>query len=108
MFFDLGSALFHGWGIRFAPGGVVPRNSLEPVMTGLKGHGWLSTLTLRGVESNQDLITRIDPVSKQRSRAISRIFRDCRRAIGSQAQIHRRPSHRAGAETRLINANKFR
>ena len=54
-------------------------------MAGLKGHGWLSTLTLRRVESNQNLITRIDPMSKERSRGISRVFRDRRGAIGSQA-----------------------
>lgn len=77
MFFDLGSALFHRWGILFTPGGMVPRNRLQSVMAGLKGHGWLSTLTLRGVESNQNLITRIDPMPKERSRASSNVFRDC-------------------------------
>jgi len=52
MFFDLGSALFHGWGIRFAPGGVVPGNRLKSVAAGLKGHGRFNRLTLRRVEGN--------------------------------------------------------
>jgi hypothetical protein len=52
MFFDLGSALFHGWRILFAPGGVVPGNRLESVVAGLKSHGRLSSLILRGVKGN--------------------------------------------------------
>ena len=74
--FDFGSALLHRWGILFAPGGMVPRNSLKSIVTGLKRHGRLSSLTLPGIESNQDLITGIDPMSKQRRRAISHVFRD--------------------------------
>ena len=76
MFFDLGSALFHGWRILFAPGSVVPGNRLKSVVAGLEGHGRLSRLTLRGVEGNYDLITRIDPMPKERSRAITYVFRD--------------------------------
>jgi len=107
MLFDLGSALFHGWWILFAPGGMVPRNGLESVVAGLKRHGGLRTLAISRIEGNQNLITGIDPMPKQRGRAIPGVFRDGCRAIGSQTQIHRRPSHRARAETGLINANKL-
>ena len=77
MFFDLGSALFHGWRILFAPGSVVPGNRLESIVARLKSHGRFGGLTLGGVEGNHDLITRIDPMPKERSRAISCVFRDC-------------------------------
>ncbi len=80
--------LLHHRRSHFPPRRMVPRNRLQSIVGRLKNHSRLNRHPLHGIEPDRNLAAGIDPMAKQRARAIPRIFCNRRAAIRPQAYVH--------------------